>query len=220
MSKLYFKYGAMGSSKTAQALMCRFNYMQKGFNVFLIKPSVDNRFENGKSQVVSRIGLSADCTKFDKNENLLQLYAKQTINNKIDVIIVDECQFLTKDQVNQLKDISSETPVLCYGLLTNFKTELFEGSKRLIELADSISEIKSICKCGKKATINVRLLNGKVETDGEEVVIGAEETYESMCYSCYKSALQKQQPNISSLTFNFANPSEDLIDENFLESEL
>ena len=106
---------------------------------------------------------------------------------------MDECQFLTKEQVEQLKDISLSIPVLCYGLLTNFKTQLFEGSKRLVELADSLMEIKCICGCGRKATINVRFVDGEVATEGQEILIGAEEKYESMCYQCYKKLLDKKQ---------------------------
>lgn len=179
MSKLYFKFGAMGSSKTAQALMCRFNYMQKGFKVLLVKPSIDTR----NKKVSSRIGLEAECLNVSTTENFFDIYNEY----KPDVIIVDECQFLTAKQVEDLKDLTQFIPVLCYGLLTNFKTYLFEGSKRLIELADSISEIKSVCRCGRKATINARLLNGKVVTDGPEVLIGADETYEGRCYWCYKN---------------------------------
>ena len=194
MSKLYFRFGAMGSSKTAQALMVRFNYVQKGYNVFLIKPGVDNRFETGKSEVVSRIGLKESCTKFNANQNLIDLYKNEQseTGSNIDVIIVDECQFLTTNQVNELKVISRTIPVLCYGLLTNFKTELFAGSKRLVEIADSIDEIKSICKCGNKATVNARKIDGKVVTEGEEVVIGAEETYEGMCYWCFNKFIDEQ----------------------------
>lgn len=191
MSKLYFKYGTMGSSKTAQALMCRFNYIQKGYNVLLLKSSIDNRFENGQSKVISRIGLEADCIKFGPDENLIDLYSQQLMQNRIDVVIVDECQFAKKEQVEQLKTISHMVPVLCYGLLTNFKTEMFEGSKRLVEIADSLEEIKSVCKCGKKATVNARLVNGKVTNSGAEILIGAEESYESMCYWCYNDLLSK-----------------------------
>ncbi len=186
MSKLYFKYGAMGSSKTAQALMCKFNYEQKGFKVYLFKPIIDTRFtENGKAMVWSRIGLKSECIEFEKNDNFLELCEKYHIKEEKSVIIIDESQFLTKEQVNQLKNISLKIPVLCYGLLTNYKTELFEGSKRLVELAESLMEIKSICKCGRKATINVRFVDGKVATEGEDIIIGGDEKYESMCYECY-----------------------------------
>ncbi len=185
--KLYFKYGAMGCSKSAQALMCRFNYLQKGFKVLLIKPSIDNRDKKDDKIVVkSRIGLSAECIAFDKNDSLTNLYLQN--KNNCDVIIMDECQFATAKQIEELRDLTEFVPVLCYGLKTNFKTELFEGSKRLIELADSITELKSICKCGKKAIINARLINGKVATDGDEILIGGDERYEAMCYSCFKKA--------------------------------
>lgn len=194
MSKLYFKYGAMGSSKTAQALMCKFNYEQKGFKVFLLKPIVDNRtIKDGKALVSSRIGLTSECIEFDRNENFHDLCEKLDIIHEKNVIIVDECQFLTKEQVNELKDISLKIPILCYGLLTNYKTELFEGSKRLVEIADSIMEIKSICRCGRKATVNARLVDGKIVTTGEEIAIGGDEQYESMCYSCYIKKLNEQK---------------------------
>lgn len=192
MGKLYFMYGVMGSSKTAQALMCKFNHEQKGFKVFLFKPTVDVRTRvDGKAVVSSRIGLKAEAIEFDKNENFFDLQKKYNIFDKKDIIIIDECQFLTKDQVDQIKDISVETPVLCYGLLTNYKTELFEGSKRLVEIADSLKEIKCVCRCGRKATVNVRFVNGKIMTDGDEIMIGGDETYESMCYTCYTKKLKQ-----------------------------
>ena len=190
MSKLYFRYGVMGSSKTAEALMCRFNYIQKGFNVLLLKPSIDNRFESETPQIISRIGIKADCIKFDKNQDIIALFQKENSTNKVDVIIVDEAQFATIKQIEQLRRISYNIPVLCYGLLTNFKTELFEGSKRLIEIADSLKEIKSICKCGRKASVNARFIDGKITNQGEEILIGAEESYESMCYLCYRKKLR------------------------------
>jgi len=196
MNKLYYRYGAMGSSKTAQALMIKFNYEQKGFNVFLFKPKYDNRcVEDGKAYVASRIGLKSEFIEFCGDDNFHELCKTYDILNvekvKTSVIVVDECQFMTRAQVEQLKDISEYLPILCFGLLTNYKTEMFEGSKRLIELADSFSEIKSICKCGRKATVNARLLNGKIVTDGNEIEIGGDEQYEGMCYSCYKKKLNE-----------------------------
>jgi thymidine kinase len=180
MGKLYFKYGAMGSSKTAQALMCRFNYIMKGFNVLLVKPATDTR----NTTVKSRIGLEAECEIIRKEGTFADFLNNSNI--KYDVIIVDECQFLTEKQVDELKDLTKNMPVLCFGLLTNFKTKLFEGSKRLVEIADSIKEIKSVCKCGRKATVNTRLVNGMIAKDGPEIMIGADETYEGRCYWCYK----------------------------------
>ena len=194
MAKLYFKYGAMGSSKTAQALMCKYNYEQKGFKVFLFEQKSDNRFvENGRAKVWTRIGLSADCFEFDASDNFFDLCEKLDILHEKRVIIIDECQFLTKAQVDQLKDISLQVPVLCYGLLTNFKTELFEGSKRLVEIADSLMEIKCVCSCGRKAIVNARLVDGRIVTSGDEIAIGGDESYESMCYTCYKNKVLAQK---------------------------
>lgn len=193
MNKLYFFYGAMGSSKTAQALMCRFNYMQKGFNVFLFKPMVDRRtLKDGFAVVGSRIGLSAKAIEFDELDDFQTLFKLYKIDQNLEknVIIVDECQFLTKAQVEQLKLLSFNLPVLCYGLLTNYKTELFEGSKRLVEIADKIQEIKSVCDCGRKATVNARIVQGKIVTSGEEILVGGDEVYKSMCYKCYYQKLK------------------------------
>jgi len=189
MSKLYFKYGVMGSSKTAQALMCKFNYEQQGFEVLLLKPSIDTRDvdKNGKTVVSSRIGLKSDCYTFDKDANLCEFIFGYNQFKNNSVVIVDECQFLTKEQVDELKEVSRNIPVLCYGLLTNFKTELFEGSKRLIEIAESVMEIKSVCSCGKKATVNARFVDGKLVTDGEEILLGKEDHYKAICYNCYMS---------------------------------
>lgn len=192
MNKLYFKYGAMGSSKTAQALMCKFNYEQVGYNVILLKSKIDDRDMSDKDIIIkSRIGLSSPCTAFSKDENLFELIKNKSNFSDKYVTIVDEAQFCTKEQIDQLKEVSQHMPVLCYGLLTNFKTELFEGSKRLVEIADSLMEIKSVCKCGNKATVNARFVNGKITTSGEEVLIGGDESYQAMCYNCYKKELEK-----------------------------
>ena len=194
MSKLYFKYGAMGSSKTAQALMCRFNYITKGFKVFLFKPVADTRcVVNGVPMISTRIGLKSECIEFSPTDNFLNLAKKYDMFHPNNVVIVDECQFLTTKQVNELKIVSQKIPVLCYGLLTNFKTELFEGSKRLVEIADSLSEIKSVCKCGRKANVNARIVNNKIVTTGEEIQIGADENYEGMCYNCFLNRLKEQK---------------------------
>ena len=189
MGKLYFKYGAMGSSKTASALMCRFNYMQKGMKVLLLKPQIDTRFK--ANEVVSRIGLSAPCITFADNENLLDLFEEQNDNEALDIVIVDECQFCTKQQIEQLRAITDKVSVLCYGLMTNYKGELFEGSKRLVEICDSLSEIKSVCECGRKATMNAKFVKGIISVEGKEIDIGADEKYKGMCYSCFKREQQK-----------------------------
>ena len=195
MSKLYFKYGVMGSSKTAQALMCKFNYEQVGFDVMLIKPVVDTRDTLDEKIIVrSRIGLTSDCLTFDSNENLYKFIFNHNQFRPKSVVIVDEAHFCTAKQINELKEVSRNIPVLCYGLLTNFKTELFEGSKRLVEIAESLMEIKAVCECGKKATVNARFINGKLTLNGDEVLIGGDESYKAMCYNCYNS-LKKEIQN-------------------------
>ncbi len=197
MSRLYFKYGAMGSSKTAQALMCKFNYEQQGFDVLLMKSELDDRDKDEKGNIVvkSRVGISSSCATFSQKDNIFEYLKKNNRLGNKDVLIVDECQFCTKEQINQLKEVTEYIPVLCYGLKTNFKTELFEGSKRLLEIADSIAEIKSVCKCGRKSTINARWVNGKIVTDGDEVVIGGDSTYTGMCYDCFIKQLRAQKEN-------------------------
>lgn len=201
MAKLYFKYGAMASSKTANALMTRFNYEEKGNRVWLIKPDIDNRDdyfdENGVRVTVvkSRIGLSAVADVIKREENLLDRFNLITASTPIDVIICDECQFLTETQVDQMKYIAEfcSTPVLCFGLRSDFLTKMFEGSRRLFEIADSITEIKSVCKCGKKAIVNARIDgNGKIVTQGNQIEIGGNDKYESMCWGCWQERIKEQ----------------------------
>ena len=190
MAKLYFKYGAMGSSKTANALITKFNYEERGMKVWLIKPSIDDR--DGANVVKSRIGLSAQAEIITPNVDLYQEYQKHT---DCDVIIADECQFLKSAQIDGLRKIVDEldVPVLCYGLRTDFLTHLFEGSHRLFEVADSITEIKTICSCGKKALVNARIDGeGKIVTEGGQILIGGNDSYVAMCHSCWKSAIAKQ----------------------------
>ena len=190
MAKLYFKYGTMGSSKTAQALITKFNYEERGMKTVLIKPSVDTR--DGKNICKSRIGLSAEALTVNKSFNLFKLIKDM----KVDVVIVDECQFLTEDQVDQLADVVMEmdVPVLCFGLRADFQTHLFPGSKRLFEIADSITEIKYICECGNKAVVNARLdENGRVVTEGSQVLIGGNDRYVAMCRKCWLKKIKEQQ---------------------------
>ncbi len=190
MAKLYFKYGTMGSSKTAQALITKFNYEERGMKTVLIKPSVDTR--DGKNVCKSRIGLSAEALTVNKSVNLFKLIRDM----KVDVVIVDECQFLTEDQVDQLADVVMEmdVPVLCFGLRADFQTHLFPGSKRLFEIADSITEIKYICECGNKAVVNARLdESGRVVTEGSQVLIGGNDRYVAMCRKCWLKKIKEQQ---------------------------
>ena len=191
MAKLYFKYGVMGSSKTAQALIAKFNYEERGMIVWLVKPQIDNRDED--TLIKSRIGLSQKAYVLNPDEDVYESFLK--LEDKADVIIVDECQFLSEKQVDQLSMIviDYDIPVLCFGLRTDFRTRMFPGSKRLMEIADSITEIKTVCSCGKKATVNVRKgEDGKILTEGEQVLIGGNETYTAMCYQCYMEGLRKQ----------------------------
>ena len=191
-SRLYFKYGTMGSSKSAQALMAKFNYEQKGMVVMLVKPSVDNRGDgDGQPMVRSRIGLSSPCEIIRPEDSFVELFDKFKAENGCDCVIVDEAQFCTTKQVDELKLLTKQVPVLCYGLLNNFRCQLFEGSKRLVELSDSLQEIKSVCRCGRKSTVNARFINGKCVDDGPVVFIGGDESYENMCYWCWQDELKK-----------------------------
>ena len=192
MAKLYFKYGAMGSSKTAQALITKFNYEERGMKVWLIKPAIDDR--DGKENVKSRVGLIAKSTTVEKNESVFEKFLASRTG--VDVIIADECQFFTENQIDDLRKIVDDyqIPVLCFGLRTDFLSRLFEGSRRLFEVADSIAEIKTICECGSKATVNARLDgNMNVVTEGTQVMIGGNESYIAMCHKCWRERIKKQQ---------------------------
>ena len=193
MSRLYFSYGTMGSSKSAQALMVKFNYEHKGMKVMLVKPALDNRDDVDVPKVRSRIGLVAECLTITPQESFVDMFQSYKKQNGCDCIIVDEAQFCTTEQVNQLKELTRYVPVLCYGLLTDFKSKLFEGSKRLVELADSLREIKSVCRCGRKSTVNARFVDGKCVDDGPIVLIGGDESYENMCYWCWQEELKKNK---------------------------
>ncbi|MGM9647739.1 MAG: thymidine kinase [Eubacteriales bacterium] len=192
MAKLYFKYGAMGSSKTAQALITKFNYEERGMKVWLIKPALDTR--DGKSTVRSRIGLFAECDTVAADVDLFDLY--HTAHGSADVIIADECQFFTDAHVDALRRLVDECniPVLCFGLRTDFLCHLFPGSKRLFEIADSIAEIKTICDCGAKATVNARLdEQGKIVTEGAQVLLGGNDRYIAMCHKCWRARIKEQK---------------------------
>lgn len=193
MAKLYFKYGAMGSSKTAQALITKFNYEERGMQVWLIKPAIDTR--DGQTVIRSRIGLQADAEviapELDIYAEFLHRYSATT-----HVIIADEAQFLQPHQVDGLRRIVDELhiPVLCFGLRTDFLTKLFPGSRRLFELADSISEIKTICSCGHKASVNARIdENGFVVTEGAQVCLGGNDRYIALCHHCWQQRIAHER---------------------------
>ena len=190
MAKLYFKYGAMGSSKTANALITKFNYEERGMRVWLIKPAIDDR--DGADVVRSRIGLEAHADVIAQDTDVYQLFLSHRDHH---AVIADECQFFTASQIDQLRRIVDQfdVPVLCFGLRTDFLTHLFEGSRRLFEVADSITEIKTICSCGKKAIVNARIDGtGRVVTEGGQILIGGNDSYVAMCHTCWIDAIEKQ----------------------------
>ncbi len=192
MAKLYFKYGAMGSSKTAQALITKFNYEELGMTVWLIKPSTDTR--DGAEILRSRIGLEGRAQVITPEQSIREAYAQA---GKHDVIIADEAQFFTPEQIDQLRDLVDEEdlPVLCFGLRTDFLTHFFPGARRLMELADSLTEIKTVCACGRKATVNARLdAQGRVVTQGDQVLLGGNDRYIAMCHKCWKQRIREQTP--------------------------
>ena len=193
MAKLYFKYGAMGSSKTAQALITKYNYEENGLQVWLIKPSADTR--DGAQILRSRIGLEAQVQAISPEQDVLELF-RATRLGRCDVIIVDECQFMTTANIDQLREIVNEydIPVMCFGLRTDFQTRLFPGSRRLMEVADTIQEIKTICDCGAKATVNARIDGqGHIVTQGAQVVLGGNDSYIAMCHRCYIRGIRERK---------------------------
>ena len=192
MAKLYFKYGAMGSSKTAQALITKYNYEENDLQVWLIKPSADTR--DGVQQLRSRIGLEATVDVIAPD---VDIYAR-FLGSKVrfcNVIICDECQFLTEKQIDELRSIVNDhgVPVMCFGLRTDFQTKLFPGSRRLMEVADTIQEIKTICDCGAKATVNARINDGYIVTEGAQVVLGGNDCYIAMCHKCYIRGIREHK---------------------------
>ena len=193
MAKLYFRYGVMGSSKSAQALITKFNYEEQGMRVWLIKPAADTRY--GKDIVRSRIGLEQKGDVITEDMNLYEIFRDREKEFN-DVIIADEAQFLTPEHIEQLRDIvdNYNVPVMCFGLRTDFRTKMFPGSARLFELADSVSELKTVCTCGGKAMVNARIDgDGNVITEGAQIMLGGNESYRPMCYKCWKRAQQQAE---------------------------
>jgi thymidine kinase len=192
MAKLYFKYGTMGSTKTMNLLTTAYNLEEKGISVMCMKPSVDTR--DGLEVIKSRIGIEKGCVIIYPDSDLyksiqnIRSVEAATFKPITNWILVDEAQFLSKEQINSLAKVVDDfnVNVMCFGLRTDFKSNLFEGSKRLFEIADSIEELKSICECGKKTIINARIdENGNVITDGNQIEIGGNDKYVSMCRKCW-----------------------------------
>lgn len=181
--KLYFYYGTMGSSKTANALMTKFNMEEHGNKVLLLKPSIDTR--DGETIIRSRAGLEAESILVYPDSDIKDILSNYS--GKYNGIIVDECQFLTEAQIDQLRETNEPMFIMCYGLKTDYMGKLFEGSKRLLEVSDSIREIKSMCPCGKKAIMNARYdKNGNIIYNGGQIDIGGDDMYRALCYDCWK----------------------------------
>ncbi len=184
MAKLEFTYGTMGSSKTAIALMKRFDLIESGFNVLLLKPTTDNR--DGTAIIKSRIGISAEAKVNDKNESIIGKFLSEILD--CDCIIVDEVQFSSKEQILQLKQIAEEfdRPVYTYGLRTDFKLNFFEGSEYLFKYADTINGVEKTCECGNEAIVNARYDDNGIVYEGDKIILGNNDKYKALCYTCYK----------------------------------
>lgn len=185
MAQLYYRYSTMNAGKTIELIKVAYNYEERGKEVLVLTPSIDNRYGDGV--VASRIGISRPARKVNDDTNILQLYMEESTRRDIACVLVDECQFLKKHHVEELAEIvdSCNTPVLAYGLKNDFRNELFEGSYYLLVYADKIEEIKTICWCGRKATMVARVVNGQFVRTGEQIVIGGNDMYVSLCRKHY-----------------------------------
>lgn len=196
MAKLYFYYSAMNAGKSTTLLQSSYNYRERGMNTLILQPEIDKRFGTGK--VASRIGISANAATFTTADNLLSVVSKYNSEKPLHCVLVDEAQFLTKQQVRQLSDVCDnlEIPVLAYGLRTDFQGNLFEGSLHLLAWADSLEEIKTICHCGRKATMVLRIDGqGRPIKDGHQVQIGGNERYLSVCRNHFKQGMSERAPD-------------------------
>lgn len=191
MAKLYFRHGTVGSAKTLNLLAVAHNYRQQGKKVILIKPALDDRF--GKGSIKSRAGLEMSADLLVGHDTKLL----EVDFSGVDCILVDEAQFLSARIIEELREITLQKgiPVICYGLRTDFRSRLFEGSLRLMELADSIEEVKATCHfCTRKSIMNLKHVDGKAALDGPTVQLGAEERYYPVCYQCYRDQISKSNP--------------------------
>ena len=192
MAKLYFRYGAMGSSKSANILMVRYNYEERGQYAVLLKPRTDNR--DGERKIQSRMGLSASAEYVDEFLKEISQTWKEGHKEysyqgkKVDAVLVDEAQFLSEAKIDTLSDLVDfyNIPVICYGLRTDFRNRLFPGSRRLMEIADVIEEVPTVCWCGKRAQCNTRYANGKIVREGAQIMLGYNESYVALCRKHYK----------------------------------
>jgi thymidine kinase len=187
MAKLYFYYSSMNAGKSTALLQSSYNYRERGMNTLVLAPDFDDRYGTGK--VTSRIGIETDATTFQRGDDIFSLVERLTAEKALHCVLIDEAQFLTKEQVFQLGEVTDKLriPVLAYGLRTDFQGEPFEGSKYLLAWSDNLKELKAICDCGSKATMVVRLdENGAAITQGSQVEIGGNDRYVSMCRKHFK----------------------------------
>ena len=190
MAKLYFYYSAMNAGKSTLLLQSSYNYRERGMETLIFTPALDTR--GGAGRVTSRIGLQADARAFDASDDLLKEVAASHARNRVSCVLVDEAQFLSEAQVRQLTEVTDQLdiPVLCYGLRTDFQGNLFEGSRWLLAWSDDLCEIKTICHCGRKATMVLRLdSSGQAVREGAQVEIGGNDRYVSVCRRHFKAAL-------------------------------
>ncbi|MGI6731436.1 MAG: thymidine kinase [Anaerovoracaceae bacterium] len=185
MAQLYYRYSTMNAGKSLELIKVAYNYEERGKRVLVLTPAIDDRF--GLGRVTSRIGVSRESIIINNETNILELFLFENRKEKIDCVLVDECQFLKKHHVQELAEIvdSCDVPVLAYGLKNDFKNELFEGSYYMLVYADKIEEIKTICWCGRKATMVARVIDGKFVKTGEQIVVGGNDMYVSLCRKHY-----------------------------------
>ena len=185
MAQLYYRYSTMNAGKSIELIKVAYNYEERGKRVLTLTPSVDDRY--GSGLITSRIGIQREATIVNEDTNILELFLAEDAKEKIDCVLVDECQFLKKHHIQELVEIvdSCDVPVLAYGLKNDFRNELFEGSYYMLVYADKIEEIKTICWCGRKATMVARIVDGKFVKQGEQVVVGGNDMYISLCRKHY-----------------------------------
>jgi thymidine kinase len=185
MAQLYFRYSTMNAGKSIELIKVAYNYEERGKRVLVFTPSIDNR--SGVGIVSSRIGIQRDALPISDDTNLLEVFMKENAREQVDCVLIDECQFLRKHHIQELVEIvdSCDVPVLAYGLKNDFRNELFEGSYYLLIYADKIEEIKTICWCGRKATMVARVVDGKFVKEGQQIVVGGMDMYVSLCRKHY-----------------------------------
>jgi thymidine kinase len=189
MAKLYFYYSSMNAGKSTNLLQSSYNYKERGMNTLVLAPMMDDRY--GEGRVTSRIGIESEAKTFRTDTDLLEVVEEFRAEKPLHCVLIDEAQFLTRDQVFQLSEVTDDLniPVLAYGLRTDFQGEPFEGSKYLLSWADNLKELKAICDCGSKATMVLRMdENGNAVTQGSQVEIGGNDRYVSMCRKHFKEA--------------------------------